>query len=228
MFLSRLQLNPSRRAGRSLFESPHVLHAAVMASFPDASATAEGRVLWRLDLAANLGNVFIVSPRRPDLTALAEQGGWPSLPETQLVRSYSPLLKSIETGQRYAFRLTANPTHTFRDGGSGRGKVYGHVTAAQQEAWLLDRQERGGFAITELQPGSGEGGRAAAPVHDLVLSDRRTVSFSRRETRVTLRLATYEGTLAVTDRDLFVRALTQGIGRAKGYGCGLMTIAPVG
>ena len=39
--------------------------------------------------------------------------------------------------------------------------------------------------------------------------------------------STFEGMLTVTDRDAFVHALTHGIGRAKGYGCGLLTIAPV-
>jgi len=29
----------------------------------------------------------------------------------------------------------------------------------------------------------------------------------------------------VSDREIFVQALTQGIGRAKAYGCGLLTVA---
>ncbi|MEZ3162156.1 type I-E CRISPR-associated protein Cas6/Cse3/CasE [Microbacterium sp. BWT-B31] len=226
MFLSRVQLNPNRRAGRPLFESSHVLHAAVMAAFPDASARPEGRVLWRLDLSQTVGNVYIVSPQRPDLTALAEQGGWPTLPETQQVREYGPLLERVEQGHRYAFRLTANPTRSSRVEESRRGKVYGHVTARQQEEWLLRRQEAAGFTVARaLAVESAADGEIPAAL-DLVVSDRRTLTFSRRETRVTLRVATFEGTLTVTDREAFKRTLTHGIGRAKSYGCGLMTIAP--
>lgn len=228
MFLSRVQLNPKRRAGRPLFESPHVLHAAVMAAFPDASPRPEGRVLWRLDLSSTVGDVYIVSPQRPDLTALAEQGGWPTLPETQQVRAYGPVLDRVENGHRYAFRLTANPTRSARVHDSGRGKIYGHVTVAQQEDWLLRRQEASGFSIGEVRADDPSDSSEIASAHDLVVSDRRTLSFSRRETRVTLRVATFEGTLTVVDRDAFTNALTRGIGRAKGYGCGLMTIAPVG
>lgn len=224
MYLSRVQLNPNRRAGRSLFESPHVLHAAVMAAFPDAAPQPEGRVLWRLDLSPNVGNVLIVSPRPPDLTALAEQGGWPTLSDTQLVRPYAPLLGRVDNGQRYGFRLTANPTRSLA-GGPGRGKVSGHLTVAQQEQWLLRRAESAGFEI-DASTTRHETDETSTLVRDLVVSDRRTISFSRRETRVTLRLATYEGTVTVTDRDAFVHTLTHGIGRAKGYGCGLMTIAP--
>jgi CRISPR system Cascade subunit CasE len=101
---------------------------------------------------------------------------------------------------------------------------------AQQEDWLLSRQERAGFRILRAMGGGSAatpGDEKQADIWDLVVSDRRTVSFSRRETRVTLRIATFEGTLVVTDRDLFAYSLGHGIGRAKGYGCGLMTIAPV-
>lgn len=219
MFLSRIQLNPVRRGAQRLLGSPHALHAAVLAAFPDPSPRPEGRVLWRLDPVAHAPVLYIVSPTRPDLTHLAEQGGWPTLPESWQSRDYAPLLARIEVGQRYAFRLTANPTHAARTEPGVRGKVYGHVTSAQQEKWLLDRQERHGFEI--------EDANTPDPAKALTITDRRTLSFSRRETRVTLRTATYEGSLVVTEREAFVRALTHGIGRAKGYGCGLLTIAPV-
>ena len=39
--------------------------------------------------------------------------------------------------------------------------------------------------------------------------------------------ARFTGTLRVTDAAKLRTALTQGIGRARGYGCGLLTLAPV-
>lgn len=221
MFLSRIQLNPARRGAQHLLASPHALHAAVLAAFPDPTPRPEGRVLWRLDVAGPAAYVYIVSPTRPDLTHLAEQAGWPTLESTQLVRPYAQLLERIQNGHRYAFRLTANPTHSTPAPKGGRGKVFGHVTVAQQEEWLRARQERAGFAIATDPAGS-----ASEPVDALVVKERQTLSFSRHEARVTLSVATFEGRLVVTDRDAFVHALTHGIGRAKGYGCGLLTIAP--
>lgn len=221
MYLSRVQLNPARRGAQQLLASPHALHAAVLSAFPDPSPRASGRVLWRLDLGEHKAHLYVVSPERPDLTHVAEQAGWPSLPDTQTVRPYAPLLEGIADGERYSFRLTANPTHASRGDAAGRGKVYGHVTVAQQESWLLGRQERDGFAI-ETMPHEG----AEREEKAIAVTDRRVVSFSRRETRVTLSVATFDGQLTVTDRDAFVRALSHGIGRAKGYGCGLMTVAP--
>ena len=38
---------------------------------------------------------------------------------------------------------------------------------------------------------------------------------------------TYEGVLTVTDTELFCKALTEGIGRGKAYGMGLLTVARV-
>ena len=42
--------------------------------------------------------------------------------------------------------------------------------------------------------------------------------------RVTLGCCEYEGVLEVTDADLFRAALTEGIGRGKAYGLGLLTV----
>ncbi|WP_424936071.1 MULTISPECIES: type I-E CRISPR-associated protein Cas6/Cse3/CasE [Bacteria] len=212
MYLTRFRFNPVRRDARRLLESPHALHAAVLAGFPDPSPTEAGRVLWRLDNLRGQKALHIVSPQRPDLTHLAEQAGWPSLEEAWEVRPYGDVLDRIESGQRYRFRLTANPTRSERNTDGGRGRPYGHVTVAQQEKWLRDRAGRSGFRIGE---------------DDLIVLDRRTLSFSRRETTVTLRVAAYEGVLEVTDREALVHALSFGIGRAKGYGCGLMTLAPL-
>ncbi|GAB3597967.1 type I-E CRISPR-associated protein Cas6/Cse3/CasE [Microbacterium tumbae] len=231
MYLSQIQLNPRRREAARVLGSPHVLHAAVQAAFPDPAARESGRVLWRLDTTDRSTRLYIVSPERPDLTHLAEQAGWPSIEDSWSVRPYGPLLERIAPGQRYAFRLTANPVHNERLPHGRRGKVYGHVTATQQEQWLLDRQERLGFSVENaIEPESGLPfpGPSGEPEKALTVRDRRTLSFSRRETTVTLRVATYEGLLTVTDRTAFAHALSFGIGRAKGYGCGLMTLARVG
>lgn len=217
MFLTSFRFNPVRRGAQRLLNNPHALHAAVLAGFPDPSATESGRVLWRLDQRQHEIKLYIVSPRQPDFTHLAEQAGWPTLDDSWAVRSYQPLLDRIETGDRYAFRLTANPVRNVRLQPGERGKPYGQVTAAQQEQWLLDRQTRAGFQIPSLTEDS----------YAVKVIDRRLLNFRRGETQVSLRVATYEGELNVVDRDVFVSTLTSGIGRAKGYGCGLLTIATV-
>lgn len=226
MFLSQIQLNPMRRDARPLLASPHTLHAAVLAAFPDPSPRTTGRVLWRLDTHDHRTHLYIVSPEPPDLTHLAEQAGWPTRADTWGVRPYVRVLDQVEDGQRYGFRLTANPVRAARLPSGERGKVYGHVSVAQQEQWLLDREERAGFRVTGADASASTSGEVDPRERALRVTARRTLAFSRRETSVTLRVATFEGVLEVRDRDAFVHALSFGIGRAKGYGCGLMTIAP--
>lgn len=220
MFLTKFELNPRRRGAQQLIASPHAMHAAVLAGFAggDAGAahtTEQGRVLWRLERGEHRWTLLLLSPNTPDLTHLVEQAGWPTT-ETWHTKPYGQFLGRVANGDRYAFRLRANPVHSLApEPGEKRGRVLAHVTPAQQAAWLDGQSEKHGFSIPR------------APDHEPLLrvSDRATVSFQRNQKRVTLRQATFDGSLTVTDRDAFSAALTHGIGRAKGYGCGLLTLA---
>lgn len=226
MFLTRMHLNPARRGTRFVLASPQRMHASVMCAFPPGTTVdgPVGRVLWRVDHGIDSSiMLYVSSPQRPDLTHLVEQAGWPAAAASawQTVVS-TPLLTRLEAGQEWVFRLTANPVHNVRGSDGARGKRMGHVTAAQQQEWLLSRTEKWGFVIVDS---SGE-----FPAPQLVVHGRRQVAFERRTDgagrSVTLSVATFDGTLRVVDPDLLRRALTHGVGRAKGYGCGLITLAP--
>lgn len=218
MFLTRMALNPARRGTRSLLASPQSMHAAVLAGFaPAAEGSDGGRVLWRIDQGEHHATeLFIASPAEPDLTHLVEQAGWPTT-QAWTTRDYRPLLGRLEAGQRWAFRLTANPVHGVRKEEGQDTKPVGHVMVEQQQRWLLDRCERLGFRVPDGSHGE----------PDVLVRDRRTLRFGRQGATVTITQATYDGVLEVDDADTLRGALTNGIGRAKGYGCGLMTLAPL-
>lgn len=219
MYLTQMHLNPSRRGTRWLLASPQRMHAAVLSSFPPGSVTESpsGRVLWRVDHSETDKTVtlYVSSPGRPDLTGIVEQAGWPTADHGWRTAPVTGLLDQLDVGQRWGFRLTANPVHSLAVPGA-RGKRHGHVTVAYQQQWFLDRAAGWGFAVDE----------GALTVHS-----RRQLSFSRRsdgtDRTVTVAVATYDGILTVTDPELLGRALRQGVGRAKAYGCGLLTLAPV-
>lgn len=221
MYLTRFEINKARRAARSLLASPQRLHAAVEAGFPttagDATDDGEGRVLWRLDQHERTTLLYIVSPQRPDLTHLVEQAGWP----TRLgwdTRDYRTLLDRLAAGQRWAFRLTANPVQS-RPKIEDRKKSqrFGHVTVAQQTGWLLARTDRLGIGIVK--------GTHDEP--DVAVRRRDTLRFEREGNTVTLATAVFEGLLDVVDPAALRSALVNGVGSGKGYGCGLLTLAPV-
>lgn len=218
MFLTRFRFNPSRRDTRKLLASPQVTHAAVLDSFPEPAARpGDGpRVLWRVDQNSRADiALYISSPSRPDLTHLVEQAGWPSTP-TWETRDYTTLLKSLAEGQRWAFRLTANPVRNGRRTPDGPTRRYGHVTVQQQRDWLLNRAAAAGFQIPAAEAGQA----------DVVVHSRSARTFARQGSRVTIVTATYDGTLEIIDADAFRATLTHGLGKAKAYGCGLLTLAP--
>lgn len=227
MYLTRMPLNAARWETRRLMASPYRLHAAVEAAFPPGMVASDGgRVLWRLDKRADEPQAFwlyIVSPEKPDLTHVVEQAGWSVHERLWETKDYRPFLDRLENGQRWEFRLKANPVRKVRKDKGRRpdesvvGTLQGHVTVEQQVEWLVSRARAHGF---ELPLDANE-----TPA--VIVSQRNREVFRRGSDEVTLSTAVYDGTLTVTDADLMRAALCQGIGRAKGFGCGLLTIAPI-
>ena len=157
MFISRIALNKARYGARQLISSPYKLHAAVECAFPPnvVRNNDEGRILWRLDtsVADNGVWLYVVSPEKPDFMHIVEQAGWPMHAEWE-TKNYEPLLERIAKGQRWHFKLRANPVRKAKEDRGRRrrnggivGKVQGHVTVDQQLQWLIDRSASHGFAI---------------------------------------------------------------------------------
>lgn len=251
-YVSRIWLNPWRRQTRRFFRDPQALHAAVLAGLP--AQPVDQRVLWRLDGgdARVIGDasrepargvdgspahriaLYVVTRTSPSWEHLVEQAGWPSASggEPQAaVRSYGPLLNRLHAGDRFAFRLAANPTRSVRapsDDGAKRprGKRVAHITARQQLEWLVAKAQRLGFEIPTPH------GLDATPGGDIDVRivSRQVRTFTKRRSgshRVTVATVTFDGRLIVSDPELLRGALLDGIGPAKAYGCGLMTLAPV-
>lgn len=225
-YLTRMEINPRRRAARRYLGSPQVMHAAVEAAFP-ASSAGERR-LWRIDRVGEGMWLYLASASRPDLTHVVEEIGRPATQGWE-TKDYVPFLDRLAAGQVWAFRLTANPTHSGRRSrDSADTQRFGHLTATQQEAWLGARLAGWGArcAGTAQDPGD-EGG--STPFSFAVVG-REVVQFSHQgagtgRRRVTLTRTSYEGALEVVDPQTLRSALVNGMGHAKAYGCGLMTLA---
>ncbi|PPI56706.1 type I-E CRISPR-associated protein Cas6/Cse3/CasE [Rathayibacter toxicus] len=216
MFISRVPLNPRRREARFLLRSPQAMHAAVMSSFPPGTTLdgESGRVLWRIDRGYGESTwLIVVSPNEPELLHIAEQAGWPTqhLGES---KPYGDFITRIATGQEWAFTVTANPTRTVTDD-QGLKKRLAHVTVTQQRDWFRSKSTTQGFTITQNSVGDA----------DLEVRERATQTFTRQTASVTLGIATFIGRLRISDEKLFQNTLRHGIGRAKGYGCGLLLLS---
>ena len=215
--LTRLYLNRAKRGAVKLLSNPQAMHAAVRSAFPPDIDESTTRVLWRVDTHGEETRLYIVGPEQPDTSHLVEQAGWNSRPGQSL--SYDNLLDKLATGQRWRFELTANPVESHKVDGKSRGVVRPHVTAEQQLAWLLKKAASAGFAIAPDSQGQPQ----------LQVVARADLRFAKKSQAkpISLRTARFRGVLEITDAELFRTTIQQGFGRAKAYGCGLITLAPI-
>lgn len=221
--LSRILVDPRSRGARALIGNPQAMHAAVMAAFGELSPGDGARPLWRLDPHGGGFALYLSGPGTPDLTGLLRQMDLTEAAARNA--SMEPFLSRLGAGQTWTFRLTANPVMSVSQGEGKRGKVVPHVTVAQQMTWLEAKSHQHGFRIETTDDGDGPDA-AVTERRDLVFFKGTPGSASSR--KVSLRTARFDGRLQITDADLIRNALTQGIGRARAYGCGLMSLAPVG
>ncbi|MDP9805888.1 CRISPR system Cascade subunit CasE [Trueperella bonasi] len=212
---SRVLINPARRQGRKYLANPHALHAAVRASFPPDIDQSSQRILWRLDQQGHEHALYIVGPEKPTAAHIVEEAGWESRP--QETADYDRLLSRIKQGQEWHFELLANPTKTINRGRDTRGKVVAHLSIFEQLKWLQRKSETMGVYLGPPDEPSFQ------------VTESKTLNFRRsiesKNGRVHLVTARYAGTLKIVDAEKLRQVLVAGIGRAKGYGCGLLTLA---
>lgn len=210
MFMSRVAIDTKNR--KKLWELSHLgaYHAWVEDSFPeerDQPKAERSRKLWRIDRLQGAPYLLVVSPERPDLTALEKYGVAGSV----ACRDYEPFLDRLADGQRLRFRATLNPVVSVMHSGKKRGKVIPCGTVDAEMKYLFKRAEKNGFAL--------EAG-------NFTITDRGFALLKKDKKNIRLARATYEGMLEVADAAPFCRALTEGIGRKKAYGFGLITVIP--
>jgi CRISPR system Cascade subunit CasE len=207
MYLSQLILNPepsARQVQRDL-ASPYELHRTVMRAFPDASAGGPGRVLFRLEIVGD-GQppvVLVQSDKRPDWTPLMQIPNYLLGLGEGTPKEVDLALLSLRPGQRLRFRLRANPTVR------SEGKRHGLVRYEDQCRWLDRKAAAAGFA----------------PVDVAIRRAQMSVSRSAKGTQSHF-VVDFEGLLEVTDPAGLRTAVAAGIGPAKGYGLGLLSLAP--
>lgn len=209
--LTRVQLPIRLASVRRRLSSPQVMHAIVQA----AGAGDGGRTLWRVDGTEPEFTLYVVSPGDVDAELLCSELGLPS--ESVQSRDYAPVLGALEVGQEWRFRLRANPVKALaRDG--RRSAIHALRTQPEQLEWLQRKAKAAGFSIPLNRLGLPEVVTAA---RDAMLFKGSTQS------RVSIETVVFDGILKVTDERALRSAMLEGIGRAKAYGCGLLTLAPV-
>lgn len=216
--LTRIRLDSASRDLMRAVSDPVELHRKVMAGFGQvsgASAREALGVLWRYEFN---------SARRPTLTVQSNgEGDWaPFDPWAESIDSkdIDPMLAAIHQGQTLRVLLRANATRkintkTGADEVRRNGQRVPLRSPEQAQEWLVRHSEAAGFGMVE--------GRGAPAV------DIRSEAPSRggRGGRaVTIEATRFEGLLTVTDPARLANAVRTGVGPAKAFGCGLLSLAP--
>lgn len=207
-YISRVEIDTGNR--RKIAELTHLgaYHNWVEKSFPEEFAAGErSRKLWRIDHLNRRSYLLIVSQSEPDIRQLEAYG----VSGTGQCKTYDAFLQSLTHGQKMSFRLTANPARAAKQENQ-RGRVYPHITVEKQLEYLEKRAERLGFSLVG---------------HDYQIVQRDFPILRKKGGKsIKLARAIYEGSLIIENAEIFRKTLTEGVGKEKAYGFGMMTVVP--
>ncbi|MFH8640349.1 type I-E CRISPR-associated protein Cas6/Cse3/CasE [Streptomyces goshikiensis] len=201
------------------------MHRTVMNGFRgwvedgDPTARAQMGVLstWSVDLKA-AALVLVVQSRVP--------GDWSRIPRAALTGKPHVITvdRTVRAGDVLGFRMVVNPTRSKPTGKpaseKSRGQRLPHSTPDHVKNWFVRRLQ------AEDEPATGEGGvaRIGATADPAALGIRMLPTVSSPAPHKGLRIARAEirGSLTVTDPETLVTTLSNGLGHARAYSCGLI------
>ncbi len=228
MYLSLLIVNaggdPNRpRPGRRWVANSYRVHQRLCMAFPEAHPigggtttqkpprSESGSVLFRIEgQNPQRPRVLVQSPDRPDWARCFGNAPF-LLAEPPQIRQFEPAFRKAD---RFQFYLRANPTAKKKVEEKKNGRRVGLVSEEQQIAWFHRKAANAGFSPVLIR---------------LLAARLRT---SRRSKQIdpnphTHLAADYTGILQVNDPTRFRNALIVGIGSAKAYGFGLLSLARI-
>ncbi len=213
MYISRVEIDKNNRRKIKDLKNIESYHGWVEQSFPkEIEQNIRTRKLWRVDQLQGHYYLIIISLEKPDLKLLEKYG----VRNSAQTKSYDTFLNSLKEGEVMRFRVVLNPVISLpsRDGNHKRGVVKPHTTIKHQMNYLLNRSEKNGFLLEK---------------DDFSIVERGYEVFNKGNSKpIRLIKAIYEGILTIDDANLFRKTLTEGIGKKKAYGFGMMTAIPLG
>jgi CRISPR system Cascade subunit CasE len=223
MNLSRFLLNGASRDVQRCLSDSQALHGRVMDLFgPDGRGRAGLSVLHRIELSEREGLVRLLV----QADAVADPSRWPAGfldpragADAAATTSLAPLLDAIVDGATFRFRLRANPTRRIdtKSGPDGKRRHGRRVPLRGEDAraaWLDRKLGDAGFRLL--------GPDTLRQRPEGLAHGRRAASRTTHEAHV------FDGVVVVTDAQRAHAALRAGLGPAKAYGFGLLSLAPTG
>lgn len=203
MYLSKIHI-PWQQAKNS-----YQLHQALWRLFP-GHEDAEREFLFRVEQMQNgVGaNVLLQS-------ALQPQTG----EQSPLILAQRDYVFNVQNGQRLRFRLRANPIKTIKDNSKGTVEKKGKTFTKTVRVPLLHEEQQQAWLERKLQD--------FAQLEMLLVQPEPVLYFRKGKEGRSGKIQTvlFDGVLTVIDAEYFKKQIINGIGPAKAFGCGLLSIA---
>ncbi|MEE1768760.1 type I-E CRISPR-associated protein Cas6/Cse3/CasE [Streptomyces sp. JV185] len=201
------------------------MHRTVMSGFrgwvsdgdPDARAQMGVLSTWSVDLKAG-ALVLVVQSRVP--------GDWAGIPRGALTDKPHVITvdRTFHVGDSLTFRTVVNPTHSRPTGSPApdraRGRRTAHTRPDHVKNWFVRRLQ----PLGDPRRASDGVVRIGATTEEETLGVRMLPTVTSPGPHHGLRIVRAEirGTLTVTDPAALVESMSQGIGHARAYSCGLL------
>jgi len=223
MYLSRIHLDLRCKEARRDLSNPYQLHSTLCRAFiPSDTKCPEGEFMWRIEPETDsYGNARILVQSRnvPKWNEITVKN-WLAQAEAAIDLRQRLKLDELEPGQRFRYRLRANPCVT------RNGKRQGLLQTVAQEKWLERKGQQHGFTLPNLVSfdlsDDSEDRIDVRISQEQMLRDKQHSNNSIRVFSVL-----YDGLLTVNEPKLFREVLQTGIGHGKVMGLGLLSVVPI-
>ncbi|ACU96436.1 type I-E CRISPR-associated protein Cas6/Cse3/CasE [Saccharomonospora viridis] len=185
---------------KSVTRDIHRTHKILTTAVCPPNITTPGRVATRLLHRVERGGREILAQSATPLDPTRLEGGC-VIAGTKLL---DPLLDHLDNGTVVRYKITANPVHA-------PNRVRRPITDPDRIlAWWHRTADRIGLVLDST-----------------ALLDTAKTSGMRRDQRVVVQTATMEGVATIRDVDTVRDAIVLGVGHARAYGCGLLSVVPL-
>lgn len=203
MFLSKVYI-PWQQA-----KNPYQFHQALWCLFPGHEKDDRGFLFRVEQQQKGIGTqVLMQSMQKPDENVKS--------PQLLAQRSYdiNPCV-----GQRLRFRLRANPIRTIKDDRKGTVVKKGYAYTKTVRVPLLHEEEQHAWLERKFQNW--------AKLEVILIQPEPVLYFRKQKDNRSGKIqpVMFDGIMTVSDVPGFLSQLQQGIGPAKAFGCGLLSIA---
>lgn len=223
MYFSKLEPAPDGEPTTKMWlgqrlANPYRLHQLLFDFFPGTAKDEERPFLYReVRGKRRFPKIYLLSEEKPEAIPT-----WHTA-----TKPYQPQVKA---GDHLIFSLRANPVvcqngkrhdvvmahiHPLKSA----GKPYNRQQIVREAGlvWLHKQAQRFGFEFHDdaVRTGGYRQNKLFRPPKKGTDSPRKPIQFASME---------FDGSLTVTHPDAFLKALREGIGRSKGFGCGLLLV----